>query len=94
MNITALDQQTAPEIALALALRLRARRKERGFTQVEMSQRADMSLGSLRRFETTGEIALKSLIKLAVALDCEQDFEALFARRQYRSIQEIIDEQR
>jgi transcriptional regulator with XRE-family HTH domain len=86
-------QQTPPEIAGDVAQRIRTRRKERGFTQVELSKRAGVSLGSLRRFESANEISLKSLIKLAIALDCEDDFEQLFARKQYRSIQEVIDEQ-
>lgn len=52
-----------------------------------------MSLGTLKRFETKHEISLKSLIKLAIALDCEDDFDSLFAKKHYRSILEIIDEQ-
>jgi len=88
-----LNQQTPPEIATTLAGRLRARRKERKFTQAELSVRSGVSLGSLRRFETTGEISLKSLIKLATVLNVEADFKQLFAQRQYHSIQEIIDEQ-
>jgi hypothetical protein len=51
-------------------------------------------LGSLKRFERTYEIALASLIRLALALGCEEDFEQLFARKQYRSIQEVIDAQK
>jgi transcriptional regulator with XRE-family HTH domain len=72
---------------------VRARRKEHGFSQEELSQRSGVSLGSLKRFETLHEISLKSLIKLAIALDCEDDFAGLFARKHYLSIQEIIDEQ-
>lgn len=51
-----------------------------------------MSLGSIKRFERTGEISLSSLIKIAFALGCEDDFEELFAKRGYASIQEVIDE--
>jgi len=93
MNEALLKQQTPTEITAALAQRLRARRKERKFTQAELSVRSGVSLGSLRRFEATGEVSLKSLTKLATALSLEADFEQLFTRRQYQSIQEIIDEQ-
>jgi len=39
-------------------------RKKHGFTQSEMARRSDVSLGSLKRFEQTGEINLASLLKL------------------------------
>ncbi len=76
-----------------IAQRMRKRRKERGLTQVQLAKRADVSLGSLKRFESMGEVSLASLIRLAMALGCESDFEELFSRKQYRSIQEVIDEQ-
>lgn len=81
------------EINMEIAARLKGRRKERKLSQVQLSERADVSLGSLKRFERTGEISLSSLIKLAFALDCEDDFDRLFSRRGYSSIQEVIDEQ-
>jgi transcriptional regulator with XRE-family HTH domain len=72
---------------------MRARRKEHGYSQIELSKKANVSLGSLKRFEAQYEISLKSLIKLAIALDCEDDFLQLFARKHYKSIQEVIAEQ-
>lgn len=86
-----LDQQTPGEVSHALAARVRARRKERGFTQAQLARKAGVSLGSYKRFEQTGQIALFSLINVAFALGYEQDFEALFAKRGYASIQEVID---
>ncbi len=76
-----------------LVERVRARRKEQKITQQALSERADVSLGSIKRFESTGEIALVSLIKIAYALGCEDDFDQLFAKKQYTSIQEVINEQ-
>lgn len=81
------------EINMEIAARMRERRKEKKLSQVQLSERADVSLGSLKRFERTGEISLSSLIKLAFALECEEDFDRLFSRRGYSSIQEVIDEQ-
>lgn len=74
--------------------RMRARRKEKKLTQVELSRLAGVSLGSLKRFEQTGNISLNSLIKIAFVLDCQEDFDSLFAKKGYSSIQEVIDEQR
>ncbi|MCC8162851.1 MAG: helix-turn-helix transcriptional regulator [Lachnospiraceae bacterium] len=75
-------------------MRMRQRRKEKKLTQVQLSERSDVSLGTLKRFERTGEISLSSLIKIAFALGCEGDFDELFSKKGYASIQEVIDEQR
>lgn len=75
-----------------LAARVRKRRKEKKITQAKLSQMADVSLGSIKRFERLGEISLSSLIKISFALGYEDDFEKLFTGRGYRSIQEVIDE--
>jgi DNA-binding XRE family transcriptional regulator len=93
MNNIRLEQQTPADIASDIAHLLRKRRKEHGYSQEELSQRSGVSLGSLKRFETQHEISLRSLIKLALALGCEDDFTQLFVRKHYRSIQEVIDEQ-
>lgn len=81
------------EINRDIAKRVQARRKEKKITQKQLSERSDVSLGSVKRFERTGEISLSSLIKIAFALGCEDDFDALFAKKGYSSIQEVIDEQ-
>ena len=85
-----LTQKTPPEIAASLAGCVRARRKEHGFTQEQLAERAGMSLASYKRFEQQHEIALASLIKIAIALECEQDFDALFSTPHFSSIEELI----
>lgn len=76
-----------------IAKRMKDRRKEKKLSQVELSAKSNVSLGSIKRFETKGEISLSSLIKIAFALGCEDDFDNLFSKKQYSSIQEVIDEQ-
>lgn len=88
-----LDQQTPPEIAEAIAGRVRKRRKEQKLTQAQLAKKAGVSLGSFKRFEQQHEISLISLIKISIALGCENDFQELFSKRTYASIQEVIDEQ-
>lgn len=68
-------------------------RKRQKLTQEELSKKAGVSLGSLKRFEQTGEIALASLLKIAYTLDCLDDFTEVFNRKDYTSIDEIINEQ-
>lgn len=81
------------DVNLNIAARVRARRKEKKWSQIQLGERADVSLGSVKRFERTGEISLSSLIKIGFALGCEDDFDQLFAKKGYASIQEVIDEQ-
>lgn len=68
-------------------------RKRQKLTQEELSKKTGVSLGSLKRFEQTGEISLASLLKIAYTLDCLDDFTEVFNRKEYTSIEEIINEQ-
>ena len=60
-----------------IALRHRILRKQAGFSQSELAKRSGVSLGSLKRFEATGQISLESLLKLAELLNRLDDFESL-----------------
>ncbi len=60
-----------------IAQRHKALRKQAGFTQSQLALRSGVSLGSLKRFETTGQISLESLLKLAEILDRLPDFDLL-----------------
>ena len=49
-----------------------------------------MSLSSYRRFETIGEISLKSLVQIAIVLDATDEFSNLFTKKQYTSIDDVL----
>ncbi|GJM65009.1 helix-turn-helix transcriptional regulator [Persicobacter diffluens] len=66
----------------ALAERFKIIRKQQGFTQAQLADRSGVSLSSLKRFEQQGEIALLSLLKLAHVLNCLDDFEKLFQKKE------------
>ncbi|MBQ9622202.1 MAG: helix-turn-helix transcriptional regulator [Treponema sp.] len=68
----------------------RTRRKERHFSQSELASRSGVSFASYKRFEQKHEISFDSLIKIAIALDMEKDFDVLFATPQFSSIEELI----
>ena len=70
------------------------RRPRLGLTQAELAEKAGMSLGSLRRFEQTGDIAFASLVSICYALNCADELDRLFSKPAYTSIQEVIDEAR
>jgi transcriptional regulator with XRE-family HTH domain len=75
-----------------LANRVRVRRKEGKLSQTALAERSGVSLGSIKRFELTGEISLSSLVRIAFVLGFEDDFEQLFARKNYQSLDEMINE--
>lgn len=76
----------------SISKRLRTRRKEAKLSQIELANRSGVSLGSVKRFEQQGEISLSSLIKLAVVLGYENDFDSLFKRKNYQSLEEVLNE--
>ncbi|MCB9537490.1 MAG: helix-turn-helix transcriptional regulator [Myxococcales bacterium] len=82
---------TAAEIQQQLADRARSARLRLALTQAGLAARSGVSLGSLRRFERTGEIALASLVKIAIALDAERGFEALFAAPDFETLDEALE---
>ena len=86
-------QNNPQSVRKGIVERIRARRKEQGFTQQALAKKSAVSYGSIKRFEQTGEISLSSLIRIAFALGYEHDLDQLFSQRHYASIQEIIDEQ-
>ena len=92
MTMIRLEQKTSPEICGELAARVRRRRRELKLTQAQLAERAGMSLGSYKRFERDHKISLESLVKVALALGNEQDFDVLFSRREYASIEEVIQD--
>lgn len=61
----------------SLAQRARQRRLGLNITQVGLANRAGISLGSLKRFEQSGQISLESLAKIALALGEASSFDKL-----------------
>lgn len=86
---TSLFFQNPSHILEGIRQRMRLRRKSKKLSQARLSELSGVSLGSLKRFEQSGEISLQNLLKIAFALDCANDFEALFARKEYQSLEEV-----
>ena len=93
-NLSLLTKLSSPaDSAREVACRERARRQAMGITQRQLSERSGVSLGSLRRFEQTGQASFETVVRVCRALDCESDLDTLYARPAYRSIREVIDGQ-
>lgn len=70
-----LYQKTWTEINNDIAQKIVRLRKRKKITQKQLAARSGVSLGSLKRFEQSGEISLQSLTKIAIALDVENELE-------------------
>ena len=62
---------------LEMAKRHKMLRKQAGFTQSELARRSGVSLGSLKRFETSGQISIQSLFLLIDVLGRLEDFDTI-----------------
>ena len=85
-----LYQKTWKEINTEIAERMVQFRKRKKISQKSLALRSGVSLGSLKRFEQTGEISLQSLTKIAIALEVEGELEELFSKVPFASIEEVI----
>lgn len=88
-----LYQKTWNEIDNAIANRMVKLRKRKKITQKALAAKSGVSLGSIKRFEQSGEISLQSLTKLAIALEVEGELDTLFDSVPFLSIEEVINEQ-
>ncbi len=67
-------------------------RKRMGISQTEMSKRSGVSLGSIKRFESSGKISLESLLKLAAVLNRLEDFEEIFLPKEGPDIDALFSD--
>ena len=88
-----LYQKTWEEINTEIANRMVQLRKRKKISQKALAVKSGVSLGSLKRFEQTGEISLQSFTKLAIALEVEGELESLFIEVPFGSIEEVMNAQ-
>lgn len=86
--------ETPEEINLTVAVNARKLRKRLGISQQKLSEISGVSYASIKRFEATGNISFLSLTKIAIALDAINGIKAIFTEVPYKSIQEVINEQK
>lgn len=70
------------DVKLELARNIQQIRKNKGYTQQELSKRSGVSLASLKRFEQKGEISLHNLLEISSILDVLNDFDLLFSKKE------------
>ena len=72
-SITKLPRQVLKNTAA----KLRVLRRQNKYSQAELADRSGVSLGSLKRFEATGQISLESFLKLLHVLDRLEEFDTI-----------------
>ena len=86
--------QTPGEMAADAALRFRNLRKRKKISIRELCEKSGVPYSTIRRFESTGEISFLSLVKIASAMDEDEQILTMFAESAPTSIEEIIRENR
>jgi transcriptional regulator with XRE-family HTH domain len=81
-----LSLKSVPEIASELALRIRARRLQRAWTQAETARRSGLKEATYVRFERTGKISLLRLLKVLDLLGLLDEFDRIGRERDYTGL--------
>ena len=84
--------ETPTEINIGIAKRIKNIRKRRKITQKQLAGRCNVSYGSLKKFEQTGEISLISLTKIAMELGLVGELKLLFTQPAYLNIEEVVND--
>jgi transcriptional regulator with XRE-family HTH domain len=86
--------ETPSSMMEKLKKRYKQKRLEFDLTQEGLATKSSVSLGSLKRFESTGKISLESLLKLSLVLECLEDFQALVSTKVHSisSIDELLEQ--
>ena len=93
-NILVFNNANPADTAMQIAARVKARRLELNLTQEGLATRAGVKFATYRRFEQTGDISLRGLLQIGFALNALSDFDALFAQKQYMSLDDVLNEQK
>lgn len=89
-NILSIDVTVQGDISELVARRVKQRRLELNLTQEGLAKRAGLSVSTYRLFERKGQISFGGLLNIAFALDCLDDFRALFAERKYLTLDDAL----
>lgn len=73
-----LNLAPSSEILQVLGQRVRAQRLAQGLPQRELAQMAGLSLGALRKLESSGQSSLETLVRAVQALGLVNELEDLF----------------
>lgn len=91
MNKYSIDK-LPKDVRIEIAQKHKKLRKQKGLSQNDLAERSGVSLGSLKRFETKGQVSLESLLKLVFILGRLSDFEnVLKPDKNLQHIEKLFD---
>ncbi len=77
---------TSGEIAQELGRRMRAQRMANSMTQAELSARAGVALGCVKKLESTGRTTMETFVRIAQTLSLAGELETLIVLKPRTSI--------
>jgi transcriptional regulator with XRE-family HTH domain len=89
-----LNDNVPSNIAKRISQNMKQRRLDLNLTQALLSKKSGVSFGTLKRFETSAEISLKSLLQLAISLNATELFNDLFKIEKPERIDDILKQKR
>ncbi len=78
------------EICKDVARDFRRRRIEKDISQKQMAEESSVPLATIRHFERTGQISLKSLVALAVKMGYATEIKTLFGEPKFSTTDELL----
>jgi len=82
------------DIAAEIANRLRGRRLAQNLSLEGLARRSGVALGTLKKFERTGQIALVSFIRLVISLKDEAALENLLLEQKFETLDDILQSEK
>ena len=88
----AISISTPKSIMQNLKDKFKQKRLSLNLTQEGLSNKSGVSLGSIKRFESSGEISFESLLKVALVLNCLDDFKNIANKKdeQYETMDDLL----
>ncbi|MDN5081034.1 helix-turn-helix transcriptional regulator [Aliarcobacter butzleri] len=88
----AINISTPKSIMQDLKDKFKQKRLSLNLTQEGLSNKSGVSLGSIKRFESSGEISFESLLKVALVLNCLDDFKNIANEKdeRYESMEDLL----
>ena len=88
----AINISTPKSIMQNLKDKFKQKRLSLNLTQEGLSNKSWVSLGSIKRFESSGEISFESLLKIALVLNCLDDFKNIANKKdeQYETMDDLL----
>ena len=89
-----IDYKIPVQILQDIGLRAKSARLSENMSRKTLAEKAGVSEASLKRFETTGQISLSSLVPLLTALDRLSELDELLAEKTPVSLRELKETKR